>query len=183
MKRFFLVMFVFLSSNLFCGDVSLGVVYNHSDLTLTHASTKPGKNKNKALTTQIKLANKQNKPSVFKTYSFNHPIGTHARGYIAFDAQDEHKNQYEIAVHTSSALAVQEGRSKATHGRAETVKAMYDVSEGSYCAQVVIKKNGIVEHTSALPYDIDNADEDVALNLSILGSKGVYTARLSQAQI
>ncbi len=58
MKHFFMVV-GFLSSCMISADVKLGTVYNHSDLTVTHVSTLPN-SKNKTLTNQVKLTNKQN---------------------------------------------------------------------------------------------------------------------------
>lgn len=186
MKRFLILCFGFLVScfSVFA-DINLGTVYNHSDLMLTQVSTLSNNKKNKGLTAQLKIANKQNQNGsqpVFTTHVFNHSIGTGSSGYASFQAQDQNKNKYDISMSVNPSHAVQFGRKRATPapGRSEIAKDVCDLSDGNQCAQVVIKKNGNVLFTSALAYDVDNSDEDVTLNKSLLGSNGIYTARLER---
>ncbi|MCX5923791.1 MAG: hypothetical protein NTU89_04510 [Candidatus Dependentiae bacterium] len=187
MKRFLIICFGLLVScfSIF-SDIKLGTVYNHSDLTLTQVSTVANNKRNKGLTAQLKIANKQNQNSstpVFKTHIFNHSIGTSSSGYASFQAQDQHKNKYDILLSVNPSHSVQFGRTRATPapGRPGIAKEVCDISDGNQCAQVVIKKNGNVIFTNALAYDVDNPEEEVDLNMSLLGSNGIYTARLDRA--
>jgi hypothetical protein len=187
MKRFLIICFGLLVScfSIF-SDIKLGTVYNHSDLTLTQVSTSTNNKRNKGLTAQLKVANKENQNNstpVFKTHIFNHTIGATSSGYVSFQAQDQHKNKYDILLSVNPSHSVQFGRKRATPAaeRSDMAKDVCDMSDGNSCAQVVIKKNGNILFSSALAYDVDNPEEEVLLSMSLLGSNGIYTARLDRA--
>ena len=182
MKHFLIVWVWVLWGCYIFADVKLEVIYNHSPLTLTSVLALPSKKKIKSVTGALKVHNKSKsvQAGVFDTIPFNYTISKELKGSILIEAQDVHKNKYEISIHINPTIAVHGGRAKTTHGRPEIVKALCEVTDGNQCAHVVITKNGIHEFTGALAYDIDNPQEDVTLHLSLIESKGIYTARLTQ---
>ncbi len=184
MKHFLIVWVWMLSGCYIFADVKLGVVYNHSPLTLTSVLALPSKKKIKSVTSALKVHNKSKSTQrvMFDTIPFNYTVSKELNGSILIEAQDVHKNKYEISIHINPTVAVQGDRANATHGRPEIVKALCEVTDGNQCAHVVITKNGLHEFTGALAYDIDNPQEDVTLHLSLIESKGVYTARLTQVK-